>query len=256
MLDRHASILEAVTAIGEPVSAADLARVTKLPRPTCYRLVSTLEDAGFLERTGHSGKFVLGDRLIRIAMLGMSDSHVQRAASDAVAGVVREIGETGFFARRRQDFIDLIHIDTPKDPKASFIYPGLGKRPVHACSSAKIIAAYASDQTRNALIDKNPEPFTGNTNIDRQAILDDLAQIRRQGFATCDGEIEDGIFSVAVPVQIGDTDACFSLGVVGPSKRVKSKPLDELVTVLEDAAIQASSAIQRGPQARRAPGGG
>ena len=50
MLDRYVTILEGVTAVGEPVSVGELSRMTEIPRPTCYRLVSALAKTGFATR--------------------------------------------------------------------------------------------------------------------------------------------------------------------------------------------------------------
>ncbi|WP_282608978.1 IclR family transcriptional regulator [Pelagibius sp. Alg239-R121] len=244
MLDRYAKILEAVTAIGEPVAVGSLAKLTGLPRPTCYRLVTALEKCGFLEAPENDGRYTIGMRLVRIALLGKPDGHVQRAISSVMEHMVVQVGETGFFSRFRGGRVDLIHVETPQDPNLAFIYPGMGERPAHACSSAKVIAAYAPEDIRDDLIGAMPTEYTDRTRVRREDILADLEETKGQGYALCDGEIDEGVVSVAVPIMVDRLGAVFSLGVVGPSKRIHGRPVGALVPILKDTAVRASAAIQ------------
>ena len=244
MQERMISILEAVAAAGTPVSVGDLVRLTRLPRPTCYRLVRSLTDCGFLEPADTEGRYQLGMRFVRIALLGKSDAHVRRAMTPIAQGLAKQVSETVFFSRYRGGRVDLVYVETPADPKTAFVYPGLGERPAHACSSAKIIAAFAPPDIRDTLIGEDPEKFTGRTIVSREEILDDLEEARAQGYAICDGEIDDGITSVAVPIDVDRLGTVFSLGVVGPARRIHAVLKDTLVPVLRDRAIQASAAIQ------------
>ena len=243
MLERHIAVLEAVVAAGGPVSVPDLVRLTQLPRPTCYRLVNALERSGLLER--EEGGHVLGQRLLRIALLGQSDAKVLRAIAGPMDRVVSRLGETGFFSRFRGGRVDLIHIAPPKDRSLAYIYPGKGERPAHACSSAKAIAAYAPPAIRDALLAGEPTPFTERTLLRRKAILAELEATRARGFATCDGEMDEGVFSVAVPVTVEHLGAVFSLGIVGPSKRIQARTVKTIVPQLQQAAGRASAAIER-----------
>ena len=244
VLERYAKILEAVTAVGEPISVGNLAKVTGLPRPTCYRLVTALEKCGFLEAPERDGRYSIGMRLVRIALLGKSDTHVRRAISSVMEHMVLQVGETGFFSRFRGGRVDLIHVETPQDPRSAFIYPGMGERPAHACSSAKVIAAHAPEDIRDDLIGNMPIEYTERTIVRREDILADLQETRQRGYALCDGEIDEGVVSVAVPITVDRLGAVFSLGVVGPSKRIHGRPVSKLVPILQETAVRASAAIQ------------
>ncbi len=50
----------------------------------------------------------------------------------------------------------------------------------------------------------------------------ECARIVKQGYAECDQEIHMGVSSVAAPVQIGRIGAAFSVGAIGPVRRLEA----------------------------------
>jgi len=244
MLDRVCQVLEAVVAAGNPVSAADLSRLTGLPRPTSYRLVAALFEHGLLDSVEGESRYMLGSRFIRMALLGKTDNDLGKSTAAILKRLVAETGESAFLSRFRDGSIDLIHVEVPHDGSNGFIHPGYGTRPVHACSSAKAIAAYAQDEVRDQLLTGTVERFTDTTITQREKILDELELTRRRGYALCAEEIDEGVVSIAVPVTIEPAGVMFSLGVVGPARRMSERKLGELATTLKQASARAGKAIQ------------
>ena len=54
----------------------EVQKASGLPKPTCYRLIQSLLEQRLIEQPAGDGKFVIGERLIRIALLGKSDVDV------------------------------------------------------------------------------------------------------------------------------------------------------------------------------------
>lgn len=243
MLDRYCDILEAVAAAPTPVTAGDLARLTGLPRPTSYRLVAALLEHGLLASDEADGRYRLGHRLMRLAVTGRSDADIAGAVSPHLRKLVAKAGEAAFLSRFRDGAIDLIHVEIPPDASRGFIHPGLGRRPVHACSSAKAIAAYLPESVREKILADDNERFNAATITEREAVLRELALTRERGYAVCAEEIDEGVVSIAVPVEIEPIGVVFSLGVVGPARRLQRTALDALALDLKAAAQQAAKAI-------------
>jgi len=244
MLARYCDILEAVAAAGTPVSAGDLARLTGLPRPTSYRLVAALLKHGLLDNDGRAGHYRLGERVMRLGVTGRTDADIAGAVSLHLKKLVTRTGETAFLSRFRDGGIDLIHAEVPSDLSRGFIHPGLGRRPVHACSSAKAIAAYLPESVRRELLSGDNERFNGATLTERQAVLEELEITRSRGYAVCAEEIDEGVVSIAVPVSVEPAGVVFSLGVVGPARRLDRDSLESCALDLKDTAAQAARAIQ------------
>lgn len=243
-LDRLITILEIVAVAGRPVSAVELHKATGFPKPTCYRLVQTLMDHGLVVAPSGDGRVVIGDRLIRLGLLGKSDVDVRKAAAPLLKAAAVRFNETVFLSRFRNDQVEIIHVETPEDPARAFIHPGLGVRPMHACSCSKAIAAFAEPAFQERIIRGTLRQYTEFTKTTEQDLRKEFARIVQRGFADCDQEIDIGIASVAAPVSIGNIGATFSVGAVGPIRRFGANFRGEVGPKLIDLASRIGGAIQ------------
>ena len=242
-LERLIAVLETVAAAGRPITAGDLQQATGLPRPTCYRLIQSLCAHRLLEGP-EGGGYLIGERLVRMAMLGQSDADVSQAAASPLSDMAIETGEAVFLSRFRNNGVEIIHVEVPTDPARSFIHPGLGFRPMHACSCSKAIAAFAEPAFRDGILKKSLRAYTKYTCTSADALRSEFDTIRKRGYAECVEEIELGVSSVAAPVQIGSIGAIYSVGAIGPIRRFTKQKRASFGKDLMVLADKVSSTIQ------------
>jgi len=243
-LERLINILEMTAIAGRPLAVADIQKATGLPRPTCYRMVQTLADHRLLDAPDDGSRYAIGERLLRLALLGKSDIDVRRAAAGSLKEAAIRLGETTFLARLRNRAVEIIHVETPEDVSKAFIHPGLGNRPLHACSSAKAIAAFADDGLQDEILNGAFEAFTGHTHVSMETLLEEFSAIRADGYAVCNQEINLGISSVAAPVRFGSIGVTFSVGAVGHAGNFKQERFRTFGEQLCDLAGRVEAAIQ------------
>lgn len=243
-LDRLISVLETVAVAGRPVSAAELQQATGLPRPTCYRLLQTLAEHRLLDEPDGNSRYLVGERLIRIALLGKSDVDVRQSAAPTMKDAAINFGEAVFLSRFRNRGVEIIHVETPADPSRAFIHPGLGFRPMHACSCSKAIAAFAEEDFQADILNGPMKAYTEHTKISADALRKEFLGIQALGYAECVEEIEIGVSSVAVPIQIGNIGATFSLGAIGPIRRFTEPYRAKIGTELKQFSLKVGAAIQ------------
>ncbi|MGC3939073.1 IclR family transcriptional regulator [Roseobacter sp. EG26] len=243
-LDRLINLLEIVAVAGRPVSVPEIQKATGLPKPTCYRLIQSLQDQRLLDQPAEDGRFVIGERMIRISLLGKSDIDVRRCAAPLLKAATNSFNETVFLARFRGGKVEIIHVETPGDPGRAFIHPGLGERPMHACSCSKAIAAFAEPEFQESILTRSLKAYTEHTKVTKADLRAEFSQIVAQGFADCDQEIDLGIASVAAPVSIGNIGAIFSVGAVGPIRRFERDYRHEIGRKLTGLSDKISGAIQ------------
>jgi len=243
-LDRLIAVLETVAIAGRAVSPTDVQHATGLPRPTCYRLLQTLAEHRLLDEPGDASRYLIGERLKRIALLGQSDVDVRLADAPTLREAAIEFGEAVFFSRFRDKAVEIIHVETPDDASRSFIHPGLGNRPMHACSCSKAIAAFADQEVRNQVLTSPMRAYTEQTKILPDDIEREFAEIRSRGYAECVEEIEVGVSSVAAPVRIGALGVPFSVGATGPVRRFTSRHREEIGMRLIEVAGRVASNLQ------------
>jgi DNA-binding IclR family transcriptional regulator len=214
-LERLTAILEITGQKGE-ATVNDICSHADLPKPTAYRLVQDLVGAGLLDPVA-KGRFTLGNRLRRIVHAGQSD----RALIDLVAPVLQraatDYGAAFFLSRMRGPSVEIIHVETP-DTGVSFLHPGLGKRPLHACSCSKAIAAFSPDLLGIRSLEGKLKAYTEFTMTHVDTLRSDLDLIRQRGYAECVEEIERGMCSVAVPLGKAGPGASLSIGAAGSSR--------------------------------------
>ncbi len=210
-LDRMALILEIVGQKGE-ATVADICAHSDLPKPSAYRLVNDLAGAGFLDPVS-KGRYTVGGRLRRITESDQSDQALLEAIAPALRQASNDHGAAFFASRLRGRAVEIIHVETP-DTGVSFLHPGLGRRPLHACSCSKAVAAF-SPEVAGALSGRL-KAYTEHTLTDLADLDAEFALIRRRGYAECVEEIERGIGSVAAPLGAGRGAApTMSIGATG-----------------------------------------
>jgi IclR family acetate operon transcriptional repressor len=243
-LDRLITVLETVAIAGRAVSASDVQRATGLPRPTCYRLLQTLAEHGLLDDPDAASRYLIGERLKRIAVLGQPDADICQAVAPTLQETANDIGEAVFLSRFRDRNIEIIHVETPTDAARSFIHPGLGNRPIHACSCSKAIAAFADKAFQSEILTPPLRAYTDQTKTKPKEIEREFDLIRKRGYAECVEEIEVGVSSVAAPIPIGSLGVPFSVGATGPVRRFTKRHRADIGTGLIEVANQISAKIQ------------
>lgn len=250
-IERMMSVLDTVAAAGRPLSVAELQAATHLPRPTCYRMLQSLREHGLVDVVD-DGRYRLGERLRRLAVLGWSDGDVVAATAPTLATAADEFGEAVFLSRFRDDSVEIVHVETPSDPAASYVHPGLGYRPRHACSCAKVILAFSAEEVRDRVLAEPLRSYTEHTTTSAAAIRSELDRVRSAGFAECVEEIERGVASVAAPIHVDAVDAvgpALSVGVIGPIRRFDERRRAELGAELLTITARLASILDLQPAA-------
>lgn len=213
-LDRLIRILEVVAMAGGAATINDISAATGYPRPSVYRLVQDLVSAELLQSPG-KGVFRIGSWLHRISRMDKTDAEISVIVEPCLAQLANEYGVACFFSRSRGDSVEITQVVVPEDEKVSFLHPGLGMRPIHACSCAKVIAAYGSESFQEEAIRGRLRKYTEFTLTEAQGLRTEFQAIRERGYGECVQELELGICSVAAPIQLADVGVTMSVGATG-----------------------------------------
>ncbi len=211
-LERLIMILEIAGQKGE-VTVGDIRDHSDLPKPTVYRLVQDLVGTGLLEPVA-KGLFVVGTRLKRIAHSEQSDRMLLEIVAPALKAAADKHGACFFLSRLRARAVEIIHVETP-DAGVSYLHPGLGKRPLHACSCSKAVAAFSPALELTAELEGRLKAYTEFTITRMEDLHAEFEQIRQRGYAECVEEIERGMCSVAAPLGNSEFGRTLSIGATG-----------------------------------------
>ena len=238
-LERLTSILEIVGQKGE-ATVAEICAHSDLPKPSAYRLVQDLVSVGLLEPVAR-GQFTIGTRLKRITYKDHSDRALLELIAPTLKQAATQFGAAFFLSRLRGKTVEIIHVETP-DSGVSYLHPGLGKRPLHACSCSKAVAALSPDLFPTGEMEGRLRAYTEFTLTDVKDLEAEFETIRRRGFAECVEEIERGMCSVAAALAPNGPGATLSIGSAGsvrvftPAFRKKLGP--EIVQIAREIAAR------------------
>ncbi len=211
-LERLTLILEVVGQKGT-ATVADICAHSDLPKPSAYRLVQDLVAVGLLEPVAR-GTFSIGLRLKKIAHSEQSDRALLEIIGPALKQAAGQYGSAFFLSRLRGKSVEIIHVETP-ETGVSYLHPGLGKRPLHACSCSKAVAAFSPDLFLTSEMEGRLRAYTEFTLTSVQDLEAEFETIRKRGFAECVEEIERGMCSVAAPLAPNGAGATMSIGATG-----------------------------------------
>jgi DNA-binding IclR family transcriptional regulator len=214
VLDRSVAILDAVE-LGARSHAA-IVRATGLSRTTAHRLIRSLEAHGLLEFVGGRG-YRLGPRLLRLGAAALREPELHDVAHGALERLSEVTGESAqFFVAGIDARICVDAVQSTNELRT--IVPVGSELPVTAGSAGKVFLAWMPSARRDELIDRAVS-FTDATPIG-DALRDQLAVIRRRGWASSAGEREPGVGSVSAPV-IGRHGALVGVvSISGPTGRI------------------------------------
>lgn len=240
-LDRGLQILEAVARSGDPLTVAQTAEIVGLDRTVTHRLISTLAYRGYLHREGESGNsgYRLGPTCLALASAITDLRTTARPFLEELAHATGETVHVVVLSGREVVFIDGI-----ESTRALRVTARTGRLvPAHATSVGKAWLAALPDHRLDELYGTTElPPVTDRTITDRQALTQELATIRKQGYATSHGESESGVGSIGIAVcnPQGEPRAAMSVAL----------PLDRWSETFERTAVahlrQAADALGAG----------
>jgi DNA-binding IclR family transcriptional regulator len=134
------------------------------------------------------------------------------------------------------DRFHVVYVDQVTPAQTVVMASWVGRRsPVHASSSGKVLLAWGDPRARQALLRRRLEPLTERTITDPDELRRALGEVRRRGYAASNGELEDGLVTIAAPV-LADGKAVAAVSISGPGYRVPTRDLPGLGRQVMEAA--------------------
>ena len=242
-VDRALTILELLAADGR-LGVSEIAGLLDVHKSTASRLLATLEAHGLAEQLPDRGRYQLGVGVLRLAGATRSRMDVVQESRPVTGALAARVGETVnvvILSGR-----ETLYLDQVSGTSALQIHNWVGKRnPMHATANGRVLLAHVSDGERDTILaaattaDGALPRLTASTLVSREALLTDLEQIRRQGYAVARDELEVGLTAVAAPVRGGAGDVIASLSVSGPTFRIEDRLpvlVAEVVAAAEDVS--------------------
>lgn len=243
-LDRAFGLLEALSLQPGGMQLLELAQLSGLHKSTVHRLLAALIDLGYVKKAGESGCYALTLKLVELSgrivdsidvldVAGKVLDRLRDHAQETVHLVVREGG-------------DIVYTYKAESMDSSYrMFSRIGMRRAMYCTAAgkSILATMSDDMVAKIWDESDIQAHTAHTIVKLEELMEELAQIRVQGYALDNEENELGVrcIGAAVTDYTGTSSAAFSISA--PIVRMPNTRVEELAGMILEARRQISAGL-------------
>jgi len=249
---RHTlGILSHLAAQRGPVPASTIASALGLPRSTVYKLLGVLQELGFVLHYPEARRYGIGLAAFELSSGFSRQEPLARLGRPILAALVDKIGESAHLAVLHGR--DVIYLVEERAPRRPALVTDVGVRlPSHLTASGRALLATLPLAQLRALF-PDPSAFAHRSRDDGdhpapavqsyRELSRLLTEVRSQGYAAEDGDVTEGIASVAVAVR--DHTGWPAAGIAVTFARTSLPPerWGELAAEVERAAAELSRRI-------------
>lgn len=222
---RGLAVLRSFGAQSPTQTLSEAAERAGLTRAGARRILLTLQQLGYVESDGR--QFRLTAKVLELGFAYLSSLPLWHLAQPSMEELVRELGESCSAAVL--EGADIVYVLRVPAGKIMAINLGAGSRlPAHCTSMGRVLLAGLDEPTLSQRLDAlTMQAMTPRTITDRAALRAELERVRAQGYALVDGELEEGLMSIAAPIVNRAGRVVAAINISGQSGRT---PVAQMTT--------------------------
>lgn len=224
-------ILNCLARSREPKPLHVIAKETEMTNSTVSKILTTLEQIGYVKRDDATKTYSLGSGLVKYANEYLSNLDISKVAYPHLKKLHAELDETVHLSIREGDEILYINkLESMRPIVVTTSRIGFSK-PMYASAMGKAILAETTEAELDAYLGRvSLTSFTPNTITNPEDLRAELAEIRKQGYAIDNSEEQIEVFCIGTTLSYNGTNyGAFSV----------SMPAYRRTTELEERIIQA-----------------
>lgn len=232
---RTLDVLEALAAAETSLGATDLARRIGTTKSAAYRILTTLEQRGYVIKDARTAEYRLGGRFAYLSRRAYSIGDMREHARPLLEGLHQRFRETTNLGV--PDGSEIVYIDMVESDQSLRMSARLGGRdPLHSTSLGKAILAFLPVRERERILASHLPSRTGRTSADPGALRAELERIRNGDVAQDRGENEAGALCFGAPIFDAAGAVVAAVSVSSPESRVDAAREREIAAAVREAA--------------------
>lgn len=199
-IEKCVVILDCLHAHQNLLTLEEITQITGYKKTTCFRLLKTLRTLGIVELSPATKKYQYGPRLAAMGLGALKNMNLRKAALPILQQLRDATGETVNLTILSGS--EILYVERIMSDYLVNVNVNIGDRlPVYCASMGKVILAYLSENRLEEILSSITfKRRTEKTIVSRSELLRELEQIRTNGFAVNDEELEKGLRAVAAPI--------------------------------------------------------
>lgn len=196
---RGLAVIKAFDGTRPRMTLSDVARQTDLTRATARRFLHTLVALGYTDTDGR--EFWLRPKVLELGYAYLSSLSLPDVAASHLTSLAEEVNESASVSVL--DGTDIVYVARVPTRRIMTVSISVGTRfPAYATSMGRVLlAALPGSGAADVIAASDLKPLTRSTKINAEVLLSELDQVRQQGWALVEEELEVGLRSIAVPIR-------------------------------------------------------
>jgi len=224
-LERGLAVIRAFSAEHPELTLSEVARATSLTRAAARRFLHTLVELGYVSQAGRL--FALRPRILELGFAYLSSLGLSEVATPHLEALVATVHESSSVSVLADD--EVVYVARVPTRRIMTVVIGVGTRfPAYATSMGRALLAGQGDEwLEGYLASVRLLPLTQWTITDPAKLRAEILQVRRQGWAMVDEELEEGLRAIAVPIHDLHGKVIAAVNVSAPTRRGGPESLRE-----------------------------
>jgi IclR family pca regulon transcriptional regulator len=260
-LERGLSIMDCFVQGPPDLMLIDICSRLGLTKATAFRLVQTLQSCGYVHQDPITKRYSLTLKVLDLQTAGLMALKFPQVAQSLLEDLSRRLNESSSMSVLEGTWVR--YVARAAAPRIVSDTLQVGSRlPAHATSMGKLLlAAQGATYVRELYRDQSLFARSPRTITDLDALLENLTEVSRQGYAIANEELELGHRSASAPVFDRSGRVIAAVNISTATGRVSASQLfDVMLPELIDTARRISRQLgfngvfQMPPFAEHAPG--
>lgn len=239
---RGLQIIEALGKNKPGMTVGALAEATELSRSVVKRYLLTLSETGYADTDGKS--YSLTPKVLNLGLSYLYSLPFWKHAQFALEELSQTIRQS--CAMSILDHFDIVYVVRVPTYKILRASPTLGSRlPANAVSMGRVLLAEVPDLDLDRYLSTAPlYRLTNKTVIDPDALRKEIIQVRKKGYGWVQGELDESICGLAIPVKDMEGKMMGAVNVSLPSQGMtEEEAVEQYLAPLRNTVAQIRSSF-------------
>jgi IclR family pca regulon transcriptional regulator len=241
---RGLAVIRAFDATRPEQTLTDVAAATGLTRAGARRILLTLQTLGYVEAEGRL--FRLTPKILDLGFAYLTSMPFWNLAEPVMEQLSAQVHES--VSAAVLDRTEIVYVLRVPTHKIMTINLSIGSRlPAYCTSMGRVLLAALDDDTLETTLCSAPlYAHTPRTVTDKEELKKLIAQVRRQGWAIVDQELEGGLISLSAPIRNRQGRVIAAMNISGNAQRNSAKQMVKaFLEPLQHAAQSVSEMVAR-----------
>lgn len=248
-IDRAIDVLEFISGAERELPFSEIVAHFDIPRQSLIRILNTLCDRGFLDKSSQRGLYRIGLKFLYLGH-GLKDKFDLRTTAwkfmKALSGQTRKTIELSTLDRDQ-----LILLEQIRGSEEMSLYSRVGSviPYLHAVSVGKVYLSLMDADKRRRVLRKIGLPaVTKHTITDPDKLEKEIRDIQQRGYGFEDQELREGVRRLAAPIFNADGHHVGCIGISATIFSLELDDVDDLGRLVLDSARKISGEMGHEPK--------